>query len=448
MAKVTKEEIKKQIEEKNIRFLRLMFTDILGTLKNVEVPISQIDKVLDDKMMFDGSSIEGFVRVAESDMYLKPDLNTWLVFPWEINTNKPSRVARLICDVYNPDGTVFSGDPRGNLKRILKEAKDMGFTEFNLGPEPEFFLFKMDEEGEITNKLNDEGGYFDLAPNDSAENCRRDIVLELEELGFDIEASHHEGGAGQHEIDWKYADAVEACDNIQTFKLIVKTVARKYGLHASFMAKPMSNLPGNGMHMNVSLFNEGENVFYNPEESELGLSKTAYQFMAGLIEHAKGYTAITNPTVNSYKRLVPGYEAPVYIAWSGSSRTPMVRVPSSRGKSTRLEVRSVDSTANPYLSLAVILKVGLDGIKNDLQLPESRDNEVFEMTQEKLEDEGIETLPTSLEKALNELQKDQVVREGLGDHIYSKFVELKEHEWEAYNTFVTNWELERYMKIY
>ncbi|MFY9900984.1 MAG: glutamine synthetase family protein, partial [Trichococcus sp.] len=331
MPKFTREEIIASAKNDNVRYLRLMFTDILGTIKNVEVPISQLEKVLDNKMMFDGSSIEGFVRIEESDMYLYPDFNTWLVFPWGTEQGK---VARLICDIYMPDGTPFAGDPRNNLKRSLKEMKELGFTEFNLGPEPEFFLFKLDEKGQPTLKLNDQGGYFDLAPTDLGENCRRDIVLELEALGFEIEASHHEVAPGQHEIDWKYANAVEACDNIQTFKLIVKTVARKHGLHATFMPKPVFGINGSGMHFNMSLFNENGNAFFDKND-ERQLSETAYQFIAGLIKHARGYTAVCNPIVNSYKRLVPGYEAPVYIAWSGKNRSPLIRIPESRGMSTR-----------------------------------------------------------------------------------------------------------------
>ncbi|WP_373836822.1 glutamine synthetase family protein, partial [Jeotgalibaca arthritidis] len=378
MTKYTREDIVRMAEEENVRFLRLMFTDILGTIKNVEVPISQLKKVLDNKMMFDGSSIEGFVRIEESDMYLHPDLDTWLVFPWEI---KQGKIARLICDVYQPNGQPFAGDPRSNLKRILKEMRDLGFTEFNLGPEPEFFLFKLDENGKPTMDLNDEGGYFDLAPTDLGENCRRDIVLELEALGFEIEASHHEAATGQHEIDWKYADAVEACDNIQTFKLIVKTVARKHGLYATFMPKPVYGIAGSGMHCNMSLFTEEGNAFYE-ESDRCGLSETAYQFLAGLLKHASGYTAICNPIINSYKRLVPGFEAPVYIAWSTHNRSPLIRIPESRGLSTRVELRSVDPSTNPYLALAVLLASGLDGIKNKLVAPAPIDRNIYVMNKE------------------------------------------------------------------
>ncbi|WP_423189521.1 glutamine synthetase family protein [Alkalibacterium sp. f15] len=447
MNEITEEKIVEDVKKENVRFLRLMFTDILGIVKNVEVPVSQVGKVLEGKMMFDGSSIEGFVRIHESDMYLKPDLSTWLVFPWEIEAFKGGTVARLICDIVNPDGTPFLGDPRTNLKRVLNEAKEMGFSSFNLGPEPEFFLFKLNENGEVTENLNDNGGYFDLAPTDLAENCRRDIVLELEDLGFEIEASHHEVAPGQHEIDWKYADAVEACDNIQTFKLIVKTVARKYGLHATFMAKPLFGINGSGMHCNMSLFKGEENAFYD-ETDERQLSQTAYQFLAGLLHHAPAYTAITNPTVNSYKRLVPGYEAPVYIAWSGSNRTPMIRIPASRGLSTRLEVRSVDPMANPYLALAVMLKAGLDGVKNEWMPPQETCDNIYDMNQNDLEENGIKSLPTSLHSALEVLKSSMTMKEALGNHIYRNFYQSKTVEWNSYKASVSQWEKDNYLKLY
>ena len=444
MTKYTREDIVRMAEEENVRFLRLMFTDILGTIKNVEVPISQLKKVLDNKMMFDGSSIEGFVRIEESDMYLHPDLDTWLVFPWEI---KQGKIARLICDVYQPNGQPFAGDPRSNLKRILKEMRDLGFTEFNLGPEPEFFLFKLDENGKPTMDLNDEGGYFDLAPTDLGENCRRDIVLELEALGFEIEASHHEAATGQHEIDWKYADAVEACDNIQTFKLIVKTVARKHGLYATFMPKPVYGIAGSGMHCNMSLFTEEGNAFYE-ESDRCGLSETAYQFLAGLLKHASVYTAICNPIINSYKRLVPGFEAPVYIAWSTHNRSPLIRIPESRGLSTRVELRSVDPSTNPYLALAVLLASGLDGIKNKLVAPAPIDRNIYVMNKEERYANDIHDLPTNLEDALLELQKDELVLEALGEHISRSFLEAKEIEVATYLSQVTDWELKQYLSAY
>ncbi|HAP8651222.1 TPA: type I glutamate--ammonia ligase [Enterococcus faecium] len=441
---ITGEEIKRIIEEENVRFLRLMFTDILGTIKNVEVPVSQIDKVLENKMMFDGSSIEGFVRIEESDMYLYPDLSTWMIFPWE---SAHGKVARLICDIYNPDGTPFAGDPRGNLKRALKDMRDLGFTSFNLGPEPEFFLFKLDEDGGITTTLNDKGGYFDFAPTDLGENCRRDIVLELESLGFEVEASHHEVAPGQHEIDFKYADVVDACDNIQTFKLVVKTIARKHGLHATFMPKPLFGINGSGMHCNMSLFNDEGNVFYD-KDGELELSETAYHFLGGLLKHARAYTAVCNPTVNSYKRLVPGYEAPVYVAWSGRNRSPLVRVPESRGLSTRLELRSVDPSANPYLAMAVLLQAGLDGIRNQITPPAAVDRNIYVMDEEEREAAHIPDLPSTIHNAIKELRKDNVMIDALGQHIFSNFVEAKRLEWAAFRQTVSEWEREQYLELY
>jgi glutamine synthetase len=444
MAKFSTDDIRRMAKEENVKFIRLQFTDILGTIKNVEIPISQLDKALENKMMFDGSSIEGFVRIEESDMYLFPDLETWVVFPW---TAEKGKVARLICDIYNPDGTPFAGDPRNNLRRILKEMKDLGFTDFNLGPEPEFFLFKLDQNGEPTLELNDNAGYFDLAPTDLGENCRRDIVLELEEMGFEIEASHHEVAPGQHEIDFKYADAIKACDNIQTFKLVVKTIARKHGLHATFMPKPLFGVNGSGMHCNLSLFNNGKNAFYDTEK-DMDLSETARQFIAGILKHAPSFTAVTNPTVNSYKRLVPGYEAPCYVAWSTSNRSPLIRIPASRGLSTRVEVRSVDPAANPYLAMAVLLAAGLNGIKNNLTPPAPVDRNIYVMDKDERKAEGIDDLPATLAQALDLLKSDEVIISALGDHIIEHFVEAKEIEWDMFRTQVHPWEREQYMSMY
>src|SRR6478672_7942472 len=440
--KYKREDILQLMEKENVKFIRLQFTDLLGTIKNVEIPKKQINKALDNKMMFDGSSIEGFVRIEESDMYLYPDLDTFVVFPW---TAEKGKVARLICDIYNPDGKPFEGDPRNNLRRVLREMEDLGFTNFNLGPEPEFFLFQLDEKGEPTLELNDNGGYFDLAPTDLGENCRRDIVLELEEMGFEIEASHHEVAPGQHEIDFKYQDALKACDDIQTFKLVVKTIARKHGLHATFMAKQLFGVNGSGMHCNLSLFTEGKNVFFEPN-GDLELSDTARQFVAGVMKHATSFTAITNPTVNSYKRLVPGYEAPCYVAWSARNRSPLIRIPASRGLSTRVEVRSVDPAANPYLALAVILKAGLDGIKNKLTPPAPIDRNIYIMNKEERLAEGITDLPATLALALEELKADEVLTSGLGEHILEHFIEAKEIEWDMFRTAVHPWEREQYMK--
>ena len=439
----TKEDIIRIAHEQNVRFIRLQFTDLLGTIKNVEIPLSQLEKALDNKMMFDGSSIEGYVRVEESDMYLYPDPDTWVVFPWVTE----DRVARLICDVYLPNGKPFPGDPRGILKRALKEAEEMGFTTMNVGPEPEFFLFKTDEKGDPTMELNDKGGYFDLAPTDLGENCRREIVLTLEEMGFEIEASHHEVAPGQHEIDFKYADAVKAADQIQTFKLVVKTIARQHGLHATFMPKPLFGMNGSGMHCHLSLFKGNENVFYD-ETDKLGLSDTARHFMAGVLNHARGFTAITNPLINSYKRLVPGYEAPCYVAWSASNRSPMIRIPASRGLSTRVEVRNPDPAANPYLTLAVLLKAGLNGIQNKMVLPAPIDRNIYVMSEEDRHDLGILNLPADLHEALTELANDPVICDALGEHAFTHFVELKEIEWEMYRMQVHAWERDQYITHY
>jgi glutamine synthetase len=442
--KLTKEKILQIIQEENVRFIRLQFTDILGTIKNVEIPLSQLDKALDNKMMFDGSSIEGFVRIEESDMCLYPDLDSFVVFPW---TSDKGKVARFICDIYNPDQTPFEGCPRYNLKRNLKRMEELGFTAFNIGAEPEFFLFKLDANGYPSLDLNDHGGYFDLGPTDLGENCRRDIVLELEEMGFEIEASHHEIGPGQHEIDFKYSDAIKHADDIQTFKLVVKTIARKHNLHATFMPKPLFGVAGSGMHVNMSLFKGKENAFFNPDE-EMQLSETAYQFMAGTLKHATSFTAVVNPTVNSYKRLVPGYEAPSYVAWSSSNRTPLVRVPSSRGVSTRVEVRSVDPSANPYLALSVLLAAGLDGIENELTPPEAVDKNIYDMSKKERMELGIKDLPSTLKTALEELENNEVMVEAMGEHLYAHFMEAKLQEWNMFNYQVHPWEREQYLTAY
>lgn len=439
-----KEDILNMAEEEDVRFIRLQFTDLLGIIKNVEIPVDQLSKALDNEMMFDGSSIEGFVRIEESDMRLYPDPDTWVIFPW---SSEKGKVARLICDIYNPDHTPFAGDPRNILKRTLKNMENMGFTNFNIGPEPEFFLLKMDERSEPTLELNDKGGYFDLAPTDLGENCRRDIVLELEDMGFEIEASHHEGAPGQHEIDFKYADAVTTCDNIQTFKLVVRTIARKHGLHATFMPKPLFGVNGSGMHANMSLFQGADNVFDN-QENELGLSRTAMQFLSGIIDHAQNFTSVTNPLVNSYKRLVPGFEAPSYVAWSLQNRSPLVRIPASRGVSTRIEVRSVDPSANPYLAMAVMLASGLDGIKRELTPPEPVDSNIYAMDEAEREEAGIHSLPPTLKEALNNLKQDQLLLDTLGPHAAEHFIEQKEIEWDMFRQQVHPWEREQYLTTY
>lgn len=444
---ITAANIRRDVKEKNIKFLRLMFTDILGTLKNVEVPATdeQLDKLFDNKMMFDGSSIEGFVRINESDMYLYPDWDTWIIFPWG---DEYGKVAGVICDVYTAEGQPFPGDPRGVLKRNLNNMEKLGFKKFNLGPEPEFFLFKLDENQEPTLEVNDKGGYFDLAPTDLAGNTRREIVNVLTDLGFEVEASHHEVAVGQHEIDFKYADALKACDNIQIFKLVVKTIARKHGLHATFMAKPKFGINGSGMHCNMSLFTEeGQNAFYD-EAGDMGLSEAANYFIGGLLKHAYNYTAITNPTVNSYKRLVPGYEAPVYIAWAGRNRSPLIRVPASRGMSTRVELRSVDPSANPYLTMAVLLASGLDGIENKITAPEAVEANIYVMTESERKAHGITDLPSTLHNAVKALREDEVVTAALGEHVLVNFVEAKKIEWASYAQFVSQWEIDNYLELY
>jgi glutamine synthetase len=440
-----KDNILRWAKEENVRYIRLQFTDLLGIIKNVEIPVSQLEKALDNKMMFDGSSIDGFVRIEESDMYLYPDLSTWLIFPWEIEEGR--KVARLICDIYMPDGTPFQGDPRGILKKAMKDAHSLGFTSMNVGPEPEFFLFKLDEKGNVSTEVNDQGGYFDLAPVDLGENCRREIVLTLEEMGFEVEASHHEVAVGQHEIDFKYSDAVTAADNIMTFKLVVKTIARKHGLHATFMPKPIFGINGSGMHCHQSLFTEAGNAFYD-ESDELGLSKTAKHYLAGILAHSRGFAAITNPTVNSYKRLVPGYEAPCYIAWSAKNRSPLVRIPASRGLGTRVEVRNPDPACNPYLALAAMLQSGLDGIRRELPLQPAVNRNIYVMNEEERLENGIHSLPANLKEAIDELLSDELLVAALGEHAVTHFVEAKTIEWDMFRTTVTEWERNQYLTTY
>ncbi|MDN3983174.1 type I glutamate--ammonia ligase [Lactiplantibacillus plantarum] len=442
----SKDDIRRIVKEENVNFLRLMFTDLFGTIKNVEVPVSQLDKLLDNKLMFDGSSIDGFVRIEESDMYLYPDLSTWLIMPWNTEHGK---IARIICEVYTSDRKPFEGDPRNNLIRVLNDMREAGYTSFNCGTEPEFFLFKMNEKGEPTTELNDKGSYFDLSPMDLGENCRRDIALELERLGFNVEASHHEVAPGQHEIDFKYADALSAADHIQTFKLVVKTIARKYNLWATFMPKPLNGVNGSGMHVNMSLFHDQGNAFYDANDKNgLELSSDAYHFLGGLMKHARSYTAVTNPTVNSYKRLVPGYEAPVYVAWSASNRSPMIRIPSARGLSTRLELRSVDASTNPYLAFAAVLEAGLDGIKNGIEPPKSVDRNIYVMDEDERAVAGIADLPSTLHNALKEFQTDPTMKKALGPHIYQSFLEAKRLEWASYRQQVSEWERDQYMELY
>ena len=444
MSRYTKDDIFRMVEEEDVEFIRLQFTDIFGTLKNIAITSSQLEKALDNKCMFDGSSVEGFVRIEESDMYLYPDYDTFEIFPWRPQQGK---VARLICDVYTPDGKPFEGDPRWILKKTIKEANEMGYR-FDVGPECEFFLFHTDDNGLPTTLSHEKAGYFDLGPNDLGENIRRDMVLTLEEMGFEIEASHHEVAPAQHEIDFKYDEVLKTADNIQTFKMTVKTIAKRHGLYATFMPKPKFGISGSGMHINMSLATEeGKNIFAD-ENGKIGLSDDAYHFIAGIMKHARGMSAITNPLVNSYKRLVPGYEAPVYIAWSAKNRSPLIRIPASRGNGTRVELRNPDPTANPYLVLALCLAAGLDGIKNMIEVPESVDCNIYEMTPGERRAAGIENMPADLKEAVDCLVADEFLCSVLGEHITTKYVEAKMKEWENYTTRVSQWEIDEYLYKY
>jgi len=441
--RLTKEDVLKLCQEHRVQFLHLQFTDILGVLKNVAIPVSQLEKALDGQLMFDGSSIEGFVRIEESDMFLRPDPNTFAIFPW---SNPEHPTARMICDIYNPDGTPFEGCPRGTLKRVMAEAAEMGYTMY-AGLEAEFFLFERDQEGRATTKSNDQGSYFDLSPLDRGEEAREEMVRALQQMGFEIEASHHETAPAQHEIDFRYADALTAADNVATLRFVVRLIAKNHGLHATFMPKPLFGVNGSGMHTHQSLFRHGENAFYDPK-APMELSSTALYYIAGLMKHARGFTAITNPLVNSYKRLVPGFEAPVYIAWSERNRSPLIRIPVRRGVGTRVELRSPDPSGNPYLALAVMLKAGLDGIKNRIMPPPPVNRNIYRMTAAERAELGIGSLPASLGEALEELKRDQVIREALGEHIFEHFIEAKEIEWDVYRTQIHQWEIDQYLWLF
>ncbi len=443
MSKFSKKEIVRMVKDGDVEFIRMQFTDIFGQLKNVAITASQIEKAVDNQIMIDGSSIEGFTRIQESDQVLHPDLDSFTILPWR---PQQAKVARMICDVYNPDGTPFVGDPRGVLKKVLAKAEAMGYS-FNVGPECEFFLFQTDEKGAATTQTADEAGYFDLSPLDHGESTRREICLALEQMGFEIEASHHEVAAGQHEIDFKYADALKAADNIMTFKLAVKTLAQKNGLHATFMPKPVFGINGSGMHTNMSLFKDGKNIFADPSDKR-GLSKEAYAFIAGILTHVQGMAAITNPIVNSYKRLVPGYEAPCYLAWSASNRSALIRIPAARGQATRVELRCPDPTCNPYLALAVCLAAGLDGIEKGMTPPEEVTENIFAMDEATRVAKGIDSLPGSLAEAVDAMEKDALISETLGTHVATQYIAGKKKEWDAYRTHVSAWETARYLVTY
>lgn len=436
----SREDIIKLVEEEDVEFIRLQFTDIFGNLKNLAITAGQLEKALDNDCMFDGSSIEGFAGVEESDMYLHPDFGTLEIFPWRPQQGK---VARLICDVYRPDRTPFAGDPRYVLKRAIREAEEMGFT-FRVGAECEFFLFHLDDNGMPTTLTHEKAGYFDVGPVDFGENARRDMVLTLEDMGFVVEASHHDVAPAQHEISFRYDDALTTADNIMTFKLAVRTIAKRHGLHASFMPKPRYGVNGSGMHINMSLLKDGKNIFAD-EKGTHGLSRDAYAFLGGVMEHMRGMTAIMNPIVNSYKRLVPGFEAPAYIAWSATNRSALIRIPAAVGDAVRMELRSPDPTANPYLALAAVLRAGLDGIKRQTPVPESVDCNIFHMSEQERSVRKIEELPGTLAEAIFCMEKDGFMRETLGDHVFEKYISLKKEEWNRYRSQVTDWEINEYL---
>lgn len=439
---ITAEDIKKSVKDNDVRFLRLAFTDINGTSKAVEVPTSQLDKVLTNDIRFDGSSIDGFVRLEESDMVLYPDFSTWAVLPW--GDEKGGKIGRLVCSVHKTNGEPFEGDPRNNLKRVLKEMKEMGFTDFDIGFEAEFHLFKLGEDGNWTTEVPDHASYFDMTSDDAGARCRRDIVETLESIGFEVEAAHHEVGDGQQEIDFRFDDALTTADRVQTFKMVVREVARKHGLYATFMAKPVEGQAGNGMHTNMSLFKDGKNVFYD-KDGEFHLSDTALYFLNGILEHARAITAIGNPTVNSYKRLIPGFEAPVYISWASKNRSPLVRIPDAEEINTRLEMRSADPTANPYLLLAACLTAGLNGIKEAKKPMAPITSNVFEMSEEERAKRSIKPLPSTLHNAVKAFKADPLIQEALGEHLTQSFIDSKNLEWSKYTQSVSDWERDRYM---
>ncbi len=439
------DEILKTADAEGVHFMRLEFTDIMGVLKNVEIPRSQFDKALEGQIMFDGSSIEGFTRIEESDMLLDPDLDTFRLNPWK--NPDGTRVARLICDIKLPDGSAFPGCPRTTLKRQVERAAKMGYT-MVAGPEAEFFLFQKDSVGNTLIETHDVGGYFDLTPVDKGEEARRDIVVMLEEMGFEVEAAHHEVAPGQHEIDFRYAEAVECADNVSTFRFVVKKVAQDQGLHATFMPKPIFGVNGSGMHTHQSLLTKsGESAFHDPKAPR-ELSKVALAYIAGILEHAKAFVAITNPLVNSYKRLVPGFEAPINVAWSEKNRSPLVRVPAKRGMSTRCEVRVPDPSCNPYLALAAMLAAGLDGVARKMDPGEPVNKNIFTMSERQKRRLKIRQLPANLSEALDNLEKDDVIKEALGPHIFDNYLRAKRQEWADYISHVHPWEQERYLEAY
>lgn len=430
MKKYGREDIIRLAQDEDVEFIRLQFTDILGTFKNMAVTVSQLEKALDNRCVFDTASVTGFRKEGETKLYLHPDCDTFEIFPWRPQQGK---VARLICDVCHEDGTPFEADPRHILKKVSEEARSMGYTP-EISPECEFFLFHTDENGLPTTLTHEQAGYLDMSPLDLGENARRDIVMTLEDMGFEIEASHHESAPAQHEVDFRRDGALKTADNIMTFKLAVKTIAKRHGLHATFMPKPKCGVEGSGMHIHISLMKEGKNIFTDGDNRN-GLSREALFFIGGIMRHVKAMTAITNPIVNSYKRLVSGYEAPTVLSWSGADANPLVRILKDKEEGMRLELRSPDCAANPYLALALCLRAGLDGIRNRIMPREKGDMRT-------------EELPATLKEAIEEMKKDPFIKETLGEYAYESYAALKGQEWEEYRAQVSEWELRQYLSRY
>lgn len=441
MSKYTKQDIIRLVQDEDVEFIRLQFVDIFGTLKNTAVTTSQLDKILNNKCAFDGGAIEGFFGSERTELFLYPDLDTFEIFPWRPQQGK---VARFICNVYNSDGTHFEGDSRYILKRVLAKAEEKGYT-VNVGPECEFFLFDEDEQGDATTHTNEKGGYFDIGPTDMGENARREMVLTLEQMGFEVESSFHADAPAQHEIDFKYADALKTADNIITFKLAVRTVAKRHGLHATFMPKPKQGVKGSGMHITMSISKDGRNIF--SDKDGIGISAQASSFIAGIMEHISALTVINNPIVNSYKRLVPGYEAPVCIGWSQTNCSPLIRVFAIDGEGTKVELRSPDVASNPYLVLAGCIAAGLDGMERKLPAKESFDYRIQEMSAKEIKAQGVKVLPSNLYAAIQAFEEDEFMKYVFGEHITNKYICAKREEWEQYCLQVSAWEVEHYLYI-
>lgn len=438
----TKQDIIQLVEEEDVEFIRLQFTDLFGNFKNMAVTTSQLEKVLNNQCVFNGSAIEGFLSMKEPDMYLYPALDTFEIFPWRPQQGK---VARFICDVFRPDGTPFEGDSRYILKKVIQQAKSMGYL-FKAGPECEFFLFDLAQDGSPTTETKEKGSFFDVGPVDSGENARREMVMTLEQMGFEIEASYHANAPAQHEIDFKYSDGLSTADNLMTFRMAVRTIARRHGLHATFMPKPKSGVDGSGMHLNLSLYNEdGVNVFCD-ESAKGGLSQEGLYFIAGILKHIDAITAVTNPLVNSYKRLVPGYGAPVYVAWSNTAnRSALVRTGRKKERVDRIELRCPDPSANPYLALAVCLAAGLSGIREKILPPAKIDGNIYDMTDEERSAYKIRSLPENLSHALDAFEVDPLMVDVLGSKLASDYLKIKRAEWMKYCTTVSEWEVGQYL---